>query len=188
MSLCQGYSGGAPASPDHPSLRFERAWLERGSDLGQRLIDRRLIVGQPLNERWTNIPRMTITQDIQDWVIKQRQNLQFEVQWMTAAGGWKRHKPFQWEGKYGPPESDDDILIVDPGRYREIRRVDGRIHSVLWTYETAEAQAYYEKQKQLELAQNLSKQELLSEARNPDELDQLERIEIIGQLELMLTE
>jgi len=151
------------------------------------------MVGQSLSERWTNIPRMKITQAIHDWVLNWRRDLQFEVQRMTAAGGWKRHEPFHWEGKQGPPEDDDDFLIVDPGRYREIRRVDGRIHSVLWTYETAESQAYYEKQKQhakrekqLELAQDLSKTELLAEARDPDQLDELEPIEILDQLEIML--
>ncbi len=129
---------------------------------------------------------MKITQAIHDWVLNWRRDLQFEVQRMTAAGGWKRHEPFHWEGKHGPPEDDDDFLLDAPGRYREIRRVDGRIHSVLWTYETAESQAYYEKQKQLELAQDLSKTELLAEARDPDQLDELEPIEILDQLETML--
>lgn len=138
---------------------------------------------------------MRVTQEIKDWFIKLRQNLQFEVQWMTPAGGWKRHAPFHWDGKYGPPEDDTDYLIATPGRYREIRRVDGRIHSVLWTYETAGCQEYYEKlkqqaerEKQIELTQDLSGRELLAEARNPDQLDQLEPIEILDRLEIRLNQ
>ncbi len=136
---------------------------------------------------------MKTIQAIHDRALNWRHDLQFEVQRMTAAGGWKRHEPYHWEGKHGPPEDDEDFLIVDPGRYREIRRVDGRIHSVLWTHETAESQAYYEEQKrvakrekQLELVQDLSKTELLAEARDPDQLDELESIEILDQLEIML--
>lgn len=88
-----------------------------------------------------------------DWWLRKHPNrsVQYEIHHMTHRGGWKRH----WPSIYIPepekrPKDDENFWIEYPGRYRHIRRVDGRIDETLWTYETEDAQEWYEQQKREE--------------------------------------
>jgi hypothetical protein len=107
---------------------------------------------------------------------------------MTSGGGWTRHQPFHWDGKYGKPDPDDDYLLTSPGRYREIRRVDGRIDEVIWTYETPDADAHYQAGKEREKLTDLSVDELLSELKQRDEVTELDRSEIIREVRIRVIE
>jgi hypothetical protein len=105
---------------------------------------------------------------------------------MTPAGGWKRHQPFHWDGKYGEPDPDDGYLLTTPGRYREIRRVEGRIDEVIWTYETPDAEAHYQAQKERTQVSDLTIDELVSELEQRDEIVELDRNELIREARLRL--
>jgi len=69
-------------------------------------------------------------------------SVQYEVQRMTPNGGWKNfYKEFGVDEKAQTFESPPDCPELDgstaypSGRYRCIRRVDGRIRDVEWVIE-----------------------------------------------------
>jgi hypothetical protein len=107
---------------------------------------------------------------------------------MTPGGGWKRHQPFHWDGKYGEPDPDDDYLLTVPGRYREIRRVDGRIDEVIWTYETPDAEAHYQAEKEREQLSDLSVDELLTELDQRNKITTLDQSELIRETKMRVIE
>jgi len=107
------------------------------------------------------------------------------VQRMTHRGGWeRRHANFTRETVVERPTSDENPLVAtEPGRYRAIRRVDGRFVETIWEYETGDAEEYYERQRrnqsQLEAMAEMSvdelNRELTGETRKLDEVSR-ERI------------
>lgn len=124
---------------------------------------------------------MKLLQAVRDRLVSDDRSVQYEVQLMTPGGGWTRHQPFHWDGKYGKPDPDDDYLLTGPGRYREIRRVDGRIDEVIWTYETPDADAHYQAEKEREKLSELSLDELLTELEQRDETNELDQSELIRE-------
>jgi len=129
---------------------------------------------------------MGLLQAVRDRLVSDNRSVQYEVQLMTPAGGWKRHQPFHWDGKYGEPDPDDGYLLTTPGRYREIRRVEGRIDEVIWTYETPDAEAHYQAQKERTQVSDLTIDELVSELEQRDEIVELDRNELIREARLRL--
>lgn len=131
---------------------------------------------------------MKLLQALRDRLVSQDRSVQYEVQLMTPGGGWKRHQPFHWDGKYGKPDSDDGYLLTSPGRYREIRRVDGRIDEVLWTYETPDAETHYRAEKERTKLSELSIGELLTELEQRDEIAELDQSELIREVRMRVIE
>ena len=129
---------------------------------------------------------MGLLQAVRDRLVSDNRSVQYEVQLMTPAGGWKRHQPFHWDGKYGEPDPDDGYLLTTPGRYREIRRVEGRIDEGIWTYETPDAEAHYQAQKERTQVSDLTIDELVSELEQRDEIVELDRNELIREARLRL--
>ena len=129
---------------------------------------------------------MGLLQAVRDRLVSDNRSVQYEVQLMTPAGGWKRHQPFHWDGKYGEPDPDDGYLLTTPGRYREIRRVEGRIDEVIWTYETPDAEAHYQAEKERTQVSDLTIDELVSELEQRDEIVELDRNELIREARLRL--
>ena len=127
---------------------------------------------------------MNLLQAVRDRLIGPDQSVQYEVQLMTPAGGWKRHQPFNWDGKYGKPDRDDGYLLTTPGRYREIRRVNGRIDEVIWTYETPDAEAHYQAEKERSRVSELTIDELLSELEQPEEITELDQSELVREAKM----
>ena len=124
---------------------------------------------------------MGVLQAVRDRLVSDNRSVQYEVQLMTPAGGWKRHQPFHWDGKYGEPDPDDGYLLTTPGRYREIRRVEGRIDEVIWTYETPDAEAHYQAEKERTRLSELSITELLSELEQRGEITELDQSELVHE-------
>lgn len=131
---------------------------------------------------------MSLLKRFQDWIINQNRSVQYEVQLMTPRGGWKRHQPFHWDGKYGEPDPDDGYLFTLPGRYREIRRVDGRIDEVIWTHETSDADTHYQAERERERLSKLSVEDILRELEQREELVTLDRSDLIEEAELRVRE
>lgn len=129
---------------------------------------------------------MGLLQAVRDRIASNNRSVQYEVQLMTPAGGWKRHQPFHWDGKYGEPDPDDGYLLTTPGRYREIRRVEGRIDEVIWTYETPDAEAHYQAEKERTQVSDLTIDELVSELEQRDEIVELDQNELIREARLRL--
>lgn len=102
---------------------------------------------------------------------------------MSHKGGWKDYGGGGW-GEPHEPESD---LIVSEGRFRCIRRVEGRIQEILWTRETAGAESVYEQERQRaqqrELMEEMSTTELNNELIDPDRLTAVPYEEIRSQYE-----
>ncbi|WP_149799991.1 hypothetical protein [Halorubrum xinjiangense] len=131
---------------------------------------------------------MSLLQSLRDRLVSQDRSVQYEVQLMTPGGGWKRHEPFHWDGKYGEPDPDDDYLLTVPGRYREIRRVDGRIDEVIWTYETPDAEAHYQAEKEREKLSDLSVDELLTELEQRNKITTLDQNVLIREIKMRVIE
>ncbi len=131
---------------------------------------------------------MGLIQRLRERFGKQKRSVQYEVQLMTPKGGWKRHDPFHWDRKYGEPDPDDDYLLDTPGRYREIRRVDGRIDEVVWTYETPDAETHYQREREREKVTDLSAEDILAELQERDEITELDRNELIDELRTRVVE
>ena len=131
---------------------------------------------------------MSLLQSLRDRLVSQDRSVQYEVQLMTPGGGWKRHQPFHWDGKYEEPDPDDDYLLTAPGRYREIRRVDGRIDEVIWTYETPDAEAHYQAKKEREKLSDLSVDELLTELEQRNKITTLDQSELIREVKMRVIE
>lgn len=111
------------------------------------------------------------------------------LQRMTYQGGWKRMLPnFHPDEFREPPTPDDEFILPQAGRYRAIRRKNGRLGETLWEYETADAEEYYERQRhqarQQERLSQMSVEELHNELLDKtDELDLLSWDEIRDQFE-----
>lgn len=131
---------------------------------------------------------MKLFQRLRDRIVGQDRSVQYEVQLMTPGGGWKRHQPFHWDGKYGEPDPDDGYLLTVPGRYREIRRVDGRIDEVIWTYETPDAEEHYQAEKEREKLSDLSVDELLTELEQRNKITTLDQNELIREIKMRVIE
>lgn len=131
---------------------------------------------------------MKLLRRLRERLTSEDHSVQYEVQRMTPEGGWKRHSPFHWEGKYGKPDPDDDYLLTDPGRYREIRRVDGRIGEVIWTYETPDAKTHYQTVRERTKLTELSLDDLTGELEQRDKVTELDRSEIIRELKKRVIE
>ncbi len=70
------------------------------------------------------------------------------VQRMTYQGGWERVLAnFRQDDLRERPTPDDEYILPGPGRYRAIRRKDGRLGETLWEYETADAESHYDRQR-----------------------------------------
>jgi len=131
---------------------------------------------------------MGLFQRVRNRILNPDRSVQYEVQLMTPQGGWKRHQPFHWEGKYGVPDPNDDYLLTVPGRYREIRRVDGRIDEVIWTHETPDAETYYQVERERERLSELSMDGILEELEQRDELVELDQSDLIEEAEMRVVE
>lgn len=90
---------------------------------------------------------------------------------MTHKGGWKDYGCGGW----GEPLDPDSELIVSEGRFRCIRRVEGRIQETLWTYETPDAETAYQRERtrdhQRKLMKTMSVDELTDELLGSNQLD-----------------
>lgn len=120
------------------------------------------------------------------------ESVQYELLRMTKNGGWEKPDQVKVVGEgeiyIGPdidkPQSDDDWPIDgNPGRYRLVRRVNGRIDGDVWSYETDDADAHYrrerEKERQREKLREMSFEEVEREFFDgPEELDKLDFDEI----------
>lgn len=111
------------------------------------------------------------------------------LQRMTYQGGWERQLPnFHTDEFRERPTSDEAYILPAPGRYRAIRRSNGRLAETLWEYETADAEEYYERQRrkarQQERLSEMSVDELHDElSGKTDELNLLSGDEIRDQFE-----
>lgn len=111
------------------------------------------------------------------------------VQRMTYQGGWERTLPdFHQDDLRERPTPDDEYILPGPGRYRAIRRKNGRLGETLWEYETADAESHYDRQRrkadQQERLSQMSVQELHGEfSGQTDELDLLSLDTIYDQFE-----
>ena len=79
-----------------------------------------------------------------------RSSVQYEVQHITPNGGWKNFYRAPGdapsEGKYDTPPDPipfDSDVWAPSGRFRCIKRVDGRIREVVWTVESPDADSHY---------------------------------------------
>ena len=77
-------------------------------------------------------------------------SVQYELQRMTHKGGWEN---FYTDPNYDsadafptppPKPSFDPDTGYPPGTYRCLKRVDGRINTIVWTVESPDADAYYD--------------------------------------------
>lgn len=79
------------------------------------------------------------------------QSVQYELHRMTHKGGWKNvyTDPAGIAAETFPTPPPKPSFGEDtgwpPGRYRCLRRVNGRIESTLWTMESPDVDAYYER-------------------------------------------
>ena len=111
------------------------------------------------------------------------------VQRMTYQGGWERRlSNFHPDEFREPPTPDDERILPQAGRYRAIRRKNGRLGETVWEYETADAEEYYERQRrkvrQQERLSQMSVEELDDELTGEtNELDLLPWDEIRDQFE-----
>lgn len=111
------------------------------------------------------------------------------LQRMTYEGGWERMLANVAPEEFlDCPTSDDSFLITLPGRYRAIKRVNGRLDEVLWKYETDDADEYYETQQktdqQRERLYAMSVEDLGAELLGgTNELDELSYSEIQERFE-----
>lgn len=86
---------------------------------------------------------------------------QYELQKMTHRGGWVNVA--------GPVEEVDELPerseIEESGRFRVIERIDGRIRTEVWRYESPDCEAFYEERRsQAEQARVMERElELLRE-------------------------
>lgn len=89
---------------------------------------------------------------IVDDVSRLRHSVQYEVQRMTHKGGWYNYYERSFNTPEPDPNSDEDIQLSghEEGKFRCIRRKNGRIDSVLWQYETDGAETWYEESKREE--------------------------------------
>lgn len=95
--------------------------------------------------------RMKRLERLLPWRSIEEPSVQYEMQRMTHKGGWKGHLSEVYIPEPEAKPTEDDNWWLDwPGRYRHIRRVDGRIDEVLWTYETADAQEWYDQKREEE--------------------------------------
>lgn len=105
--------------------------------------------------------------------------VQYELHRMTHKGGWKDYGGGAWGERLSP---DTELIGDSEGRFRLIRRVDGRIQDVIWTRDTPDADAAYEQERkrdeQRELMRQLSLEDLHEEWINPDRLSALPRAEL----------
>jgi hypothetical protein len=111
------------------------------------------------------------------------------LQRMTYQGGWERKlSNFDPDDFYRERPTPDDNILPGPGRYRAIRRKNGRLGETLWEYETADAESHYARQRrkarQQERLSQMSAEELHDElSGQTDELDLLSRDVIRDQFE-----
>jgi ribosomal protein L29 len=112
------------------------------------------------------------------------------LQRMTYEGGWERMlRNFAQEEFHERPTSDDNPLVMTlPGRYRALRRVNGRHDEVLWEYETDDAEDYYDRQRreqnQREQMREMSIEDLHAEVwGDANELDEIPLDDIHDQYE-----
>lgn len=116
-------------------------------------------------------------------------SVQYEVQRMTAQGGWRN-----FYGEY--VESDETQAFEEPphppefgpesghppGRFRCVARRDGRIDEIIWTVESPDADSVYERlrerTRQRERLEEASYEELLDAFEAGDQFDQLKPREV----------
>lgn len=77
------------------------------------------------------------------------QSVQYEVQRMTPHGGWQnfyKDPNYDYDTTFRTPP-DEPTFSADtgypPGKYRCIKRVGGRIKTVVWTVESPDTDTYY---------------------------------------------
>ena len=85
-----------------------------------------------------------------DWLARQRHSVQYEVQRMTYQGGWQNYYQTSYGAPPSRPESDDEIQILgdEEGHFRCIRRKDSHIDTVVWEYDTRNAEETYAARRQ----------------------------------------
>jgi hypothetical protein len=124
-------------------------------------------------------------------------SVQYELLRMTKDGGWEKPDQVKVEGEgeigidpdIGEPQSDDEWPIEGfPGRYRLVKRVNGRIEGNVWSYETDDADAYYQhergKEQQREKLEKMGFEEVKREYfEGPEQLDKLDLDEIRDRYE-----
>lgn len=95
------------------------------------------------------------------------------IERQTYEGGWVRQYPnTAFDRLPEQPEHDDNMWILEEGRYRAITRVDNHYGDILWEYETADADDYYAERR--------------TEARRDEQREELETMslaEIEAELE-----
>lgn len=100
-----------------------------------------------------------------------RSSVQYEVQRRTFRGGWTNYyAEFDPDGSSSFETPPDPLDLSEPanhppGAYRCIKRVGGHIASVVWTRETADAEAYYEERRRAVEQQDRLEEMSLDEIR-----------------------
>jgi len=122
---------------------------------------------------------------VRRWWRLRGSRVDYELHRMSYKGGWQTHWPkVVFKLPMERPTADDEWPIDGrEGRYRQIRRVDGRIDEVMWTYETDNAEEAYERARRREAQLQRLKQMSVEEAADEylmhtNELDALSREEI----------
>jgi|GEM_PF-5256961 len=120
-----------------------------------------------------------------EWFRSDNASVQYEVQRMTAGGGWRNfYKEFSEDdatAAFDEPQEQPDLGAdtgYPPGRYRCIERRDGRLNEILWTAETPDAEEVYDRQREQE-----RQRERLEELSYEELLDALMRAEFVGDLD-----
>lgn len=101
----------------------------------------------------------------------------WQIQRLTYKGGWRTWGADRHDQPPDRPDPDD----LDPGRYRAIRRREGRIDGVEWAVETEDAQALYEERRQrdkLDEWEEAGEPDEIEAAREAGDLDRLDDREI----------
>lgn len=122
------------------------------------------------------------------------ESVQFEVQRMTANGGWVNfYEEFSESDETAafdtPPDppSFDENSAYPPGKYRCIERRDGRISETRWTVESPDTAEFYERQRQRdrqrEKLDEFSYDELVDALVDDDPFPALDRSEVREAME-----
>ncbi|WP_162562336.1 hypothetical protein [Salinigranum rubrum] len=115
---------------------------------------------------------------------------------MTYKGGWENYRGASFDTPPAKPHEDSELQITgsEEGRFRCIRRVDGRIESTTWKYETAGADDLYSRERrkasQRERLKDMNIDELRAELDNREldclSFDEVMR-EFVGQRDTVST-
>ena len=118
-------------------------------------------------------------QRVFDWFDRQRYSVQYEVQRMTHQGGWQNYYQTSYESPPSRPANDEEIQILgmEEGRFRCIRRKDSHIDTIVWEYKTVDAEETYatrrRQESQREQLAEMNQEEIHVEIEERSELTDL---------------